>query len=203
MCKPSKNKSAYLYLLYMCNTSMCDFSRFCYKLWQPKAKFEIFNLFLVQQYFDYIIPHCGLDLQDSNPIFFHNTQSHDDAPPYYIWLQKVKWFRRDLVDKLRCTVLNGSEDIYWTKPRHEDTVIPVYPPTSLQGIYPSWKFNLTTLPLYVLNVSKLNNTATKIVSSTRGHQAKCIEISSIRFLRNGQHTTSLPQTAEQRLITTK
>ena len=28
------------------------------------------NLFLVQQYFDYIIPHCGLDLQDRSPILF-------------------------------------------------------------------------------------------------------------------------------------
>ena len=33
--------------------------------------------------------HCDLDLQDSNPIFLHDTPGHGDAPSYQVWLHTV------------------------------------------------------------------------------------------------------------------
>ena len=38
----------------------------------------------------YMSPHCDLELEDSKPIFSHDTLAHDDASPYQVWLQKVK-----------------------------------------------------------------------------------------------------------------
>ena len=31
--------------------------------------------------FDYLSPHCDLDLEDSKPIFLHDTLVHDNASP--------------------------------------------------------------------------------------------------------------------------
>ena len=39
--------------------------------------------------FDYMNSKCDLDLEDSKPIFLHDTLAHDDASPYQVWLQKV------------------------------------------------------------------------------------------------------------------
>ena len=39
---------------------------------------------------DYMSPHCDLELEDSKPIFLHDTLAHDDASPYQVWLQKVE-----------------------------------------------------------------------------------------------------------------
>ena len=44
--------------------------------------------------FHSISPHCDLELEDSKPIFLHDTLAHDDASPYQIWLQKVQQLRR-------------------------------------------------------------------------------------------------------------
>lgn len=33
-------------------------------------------------------PNCNLDLEDSTPMFLHDTLVHDGAPPYQVWLQK-------------------------------------------------------------------------------------------------------------------
>ena len=35
---------------------------------------------------DYMSPHCDLELEDSKPIFLHDTPDHDDTPPYQVWL---------------------------------------------------------------------------------------------------------------------
>ena len=43
---------------------------------------------------DYMIPHCGLELQDSKPIFLHDTLAHDNASPNQVCLQKVQQLRR-------------------------------------------------------------------------------------------------------------
>ena len=45
-------------------------------------------------YFDYMIFHCDLELEDSKPTFLHNTLAHDDASPYHVWLQKVQQLRK-------------------------------------------------------------------------------------------------------------
>ena len=34
-------------------------------------------------------PHCDPKLEDSKPIFLHDTLAHDVASPYQVWLQKV------------------------------------------------------------------------------------------------------------------
>ena len=52
-------------------------------------------------------PHCDLDLEDSNPNFLHDTQGHNDAPSYQVWLHTVQWFGRYLPDK---GVIDGQMD---------------------------------------------------------------------------------------------
>ena len=42
--------------------------------------------------FDYMSPHC--DLQNSIPVFLHDTLAHNNASPYQVWLQKVQHLRR-------------------------------------------------------------------------------------------------------------
>ena len=42
--------------------------------------------------FDYMNPHC--DLQNSKPVFLHDTLAHDAASPYKVWVQKVQHLRR-------------------------------------------------------------------------------------------------------------
>ena len=53
-----------------------------------------------QLYFDYISPHCDLDIEDNALFslffflfFLHDTQAHDNTPTYQIWFKMVKWFR--------------------------------------------------------------------------------------------------------------
>ena len=36
---------------------------------------------------DHMSPHCDLKLEDSKPIFFHDTLAVDDALPCRAWLQ--------------------------------------------------------------------------------------------------------------------
>ena len=38
--------------------------------------------------FHQISPHSDPELQDSKPIFLHDTLAHDVASPYQVWLQK-------------------------------------------------------------------------------------------------------------------
>ena len=35
---------------------------------------------------DYMSPHYDPELEDSKPIFLHNTLAHDDATPLQVWL---------------------------------------------------------------------------------------------------------------------
>ena len=44
--------------------------------------------------FDQMSPHCDLHLEDSKPIFLHDTLAHDISSPYQVWLQKVPQLRR-------------------------------------------------------------------------------------------------------------
>ena len=44
--------------------------------------------------FDQMSPHCDPELEDNQPICFHDTLTHDVASPYHVWLQKVKQLRR-------------------------------------------------------------------------------------------------------------
>ena len=55
--------------------------------------------------FDQMGPHCKLE--DSKPIFLHDTLAHDDASQYQVWLQKVQQLRRYHPDE-------HSLDINWT-----------------------------------------------------------------------------------------
>ena len=43
-----------------------------------------------QSHFDYISPHCDLDVEDSEPIFLQDTSPDDNTPPYQVWLKKIK-----------------------------------------------------------------------------------------------------------------
>ena len=49
--------------------------------------------------FDNMSPHCDLELEDSKPIFLHDTLAHDDSPSYRVWFQKVQQLRRYHPDK--------------------------------------------------------------------------------------------------------
>ncbi len=44
--------------------------------------------------FDQMSPHCDPELEDSKPIFLHDTLAHDVASPYQVWLQKVQQQRK-------------------------------------------------------------------------------------------------------------
>ena len=43
---------------------------------------------------DYMSPHYDPELEDSKPIFLHDTLAYDAASPYQVWLQKVEQLRR-------------------------------------------------------------------------------------------------------------
>ena len=55
----------------------------------------------------YMSAHCDHELEDSKPIFLHDTLAHDDASQYQVWLQKVQQLRRYHPDE-------HSLDINWT-----------------------------------------------------------------------------------------
>ena len=44
--------------------------------------------------FDQMSPVCDHELEDSKPVFLHDTLAHDVASPYQFWLQKVQQLRR-------------------------------------------------------------------------------------------------------------
>ena len=44
--------------------------------------------------FDKMSPHCDPELEDSKPIFFHDTLAHDVTSPYKVCLQKIQQMRR-------------------------------------------------------------------------------------------------------------
>ena len=39
---------------------------------------------------DYMTPHWDPELEDSKPIFLHDTLAYDVASPYQVWLQKIQ-----------------------------------------------------------------------------------------------------------------
>ena len=43
--------------------------------------------------------HCDPELEDSKPIFLHDTLAHDDASSYQVWLPKVQQLRRYHLDE--------------------------------------------------------------------------------------------------------
>ena len=48
---------------------------------------------------DYMSPHYDPELEDSKPIFLHDTLAHDDALPYQVWLQSVQHLRQNHSDE--------------------------------------------------------------------------------------------------------
>ena len=45
----------------------------------------------------------------------HDTPAHDHAPPYQVWLQKIKWFRRYFLDNIyvkTSEMMNYSHNLY-------------------------------------------------------------------------------------------
>ena len=44
--------------------------------------------------FDQMSPHCDPELEDSKPIFLHDTLAHDVTALYQAWLQKVQKLRK-------------------------------------------------------------------------------------------------------------
>ena len=48
---------------------------------------------------DQMNPHSDPELEDSKPIFLHDTLAHDVTSPYQVWLQKVQKLRRYCPDE--------------------------------------------------------------------------------------------------------
>ena len=46
-------------------------------------------------------PRCDLDIENSEPIFLHDTMPQGNTPPYKDWLQMGGQFRRHCLDKLK------------------------------------------------------------------------------------------------------
>ena len=44
--------------------------------------------------FDQMSPHCDPELEDSKPIFLHDTLAQDVASPHQVWSQKVQQLSR-------------------------------------------------------------------------------------------------------------
>ena len=44
--------------------------------------------------FDQMSSNSDPELEDSKPIFLHDTLAHDVVPPYQVWLQTVQKLRR-------------------------------------------------------------------------------------------------------------
>ena len=42
---------------------------------------------------DQISLHCDPELEDSKPIFLHDTLAHDASSPYQVWLHKIQQLR--------------------------------------------------------------------------------------------------------------
>ena len=40
--------------------------------------------------FDQMSSHCDPEVEDSKPIFLHDTLAYDVASPYQVWLQKIQ-----------------------------------------------------------------------------------------------------------------
>ena len=57
-------------------------------------------------------PHCDLDIEDSEPIFLHDTPPHGNTPQNQVWLKTVRQFRRYCLDKLEHTDrrIDGQSD---------------------------------------------------------------------------------------------
>ena len=49
--------------------------------------------------FDYMSPYSDFDLEDNKAIFSHYTLAHDNASPFKVWLQKVKWLRINILSE--------------------------------------------------------------------------------------------------------
>ena len=43
---------------------------------------------------DYMSPQWYYEIEDSKPVFLHDTLAHDDASLYQVWLQKVQQLKR-------------------------------------------------------------------------------------------------------------
>ena len=63
--------------------------------------------------FDQMSPCCNPELEDSKPIFLHDTLAHDDASPYQVWLQKVQQLRGYRADEHSLEFLTFSVTLTW------------------------------------------------------------------------------------------
>ena len=74
-------------------------------------------------YFDYLSPHCDLDIEDSEATFLHDIPSHDNTPPYQVWLKMVeqcwRYHRNKIGNKDRRTDTQSDSNI--SPPPHPPT----------------------------------------------------------------------------------
>ena len=49
--------------------------------------------------YDKMSLHCDPELEDTKPIFLHDTLAHDVASPYQVWLQNIQQLRRHRPDE--------------------------------------------------------------------------------------------------------
>ena len=50
-----------------------------------------------ESHFDYLSPCCDLDLEDSNQFSWHNTPTHNNAPLYQVWFERLRRYYPDIV----------------------------------------------------------------------------------------------------------
>ena len=70
--------------------------------------------------FDQMSPHCDPELEDSKPIFLHDTLAHDVASPYQVWLKKVQQPRRYHPDEHSLEFLTLSVALTLTTTEHSN-----------------------------------------------------------------------------------
>ena len=64
-------------------------------------------------------PHCDPLLEDSNPIFLHDTLAHDDASPYQVWLQKIQQLGKYII---QMNIHWNSEPFLWPSPPQNNPI---------------------------------------------------------------------------------
>ena len=77
----------------------------------------------------FLSPCCDLDIEDSEPVFVHDTLPHDNTPHYQIWLKMVVQFRRYRLGQNR-TLRTTDGQLDTRTHRQTDGVTPIYNPTT-------------------------------------------------------------------------
>ena len=126
--------------------------------------------------FDQMSPHCDPELEDSEPIFLHDTLAHDDASPYQVWLQRVQQLRIYYPDEhllefwtfpvtLTLTTTEQSNLFTWQSSSWLGAIKPNYLSRKNDQRF-RWFIRKSSLVTWTLTLTLTLNTANQILRKT-------------------------------------